>query len=158
MFIPMTISCPVARRNETGWRSRLWWRRLERRARRSFDRDLLAALRQLALENAPVVAAETPSSKARVVRLRLPGLTLAFAGVHPAVGERLTEAAAAGRTLRLVTAGRYGRLWWIAFSDGGAETVVAASHLRLTGDGGGASAGDRELGPSGGEAVLVAVG
>ncbi len=141
----MTISCPASKVDHTRWCTRLWWRRLERRARREFDRELLAALRELAEARTPVVGVVTDPVGA--ARFTLPGRTLTLARVDVRAAEPLSRQLLAGSPLRVSTAGRYGRLWWVAVWDGESETVLAGLHVRLSHGGGGA--GEAE-GPPGG--------
>jgi hypothetical protein len=126
-----------------GWRSRRWWRRLERRAAAAHEKELLAALRQLAGAVPEIYHLEACStSPAELVRLLLPGRSLTLAGVRPAARAALASASAPGSRFRLVDSGRYGRYWWIAVSDGRHPIVVAGSHLLLL-DTGGGSRGNR---------------
>jgi hypothetical protein len=118
--------------------SRGWWRRLERRAIAAYQRDLLAELRTLAGESGDIEALDaSPGSGGEVLRLQISGRLLTIAWVLPTTATAVGDAAAAG-PLRIVDAGRYGRMWWITVSSGATETVVGGSRLRLTPVGGGA--------------------
>jgi hypothetical protein len=117
--------------------SRRWWRRLERSAIAAHERDLLAALRRLAEQRAPCfVLTECPDNPAGVLGLMLLQQRLSLAEVQPA-GRRALQAMQIGGPLQITGGGRYGRLWWIAVSNGLVHTVVAGSQVRLSGDLGG---------------------
>jgi hypothetical protein len=115
-----------------------WWRRLERRAIAAYERDLLAELRTIAGESADIEVFDArPAAAGQVLRLRISGRLLTIAWVHPTTVVAVAEAGAAA-PLRIVDAGRYGRMWWITISSGATQTVVGGSRLRLTPVDGGA--------------------
>jgi hypothetical protein len=60
-----------------------------------------------------------------------------MAGVLPAQRRELKAMQASG-PLQVIAGGRYGRLWWIALSNGQVQTVVAGSRVRLVDEAGGA--------------------
>jgi hypothetical protein len=124
------------RRHRNG-HSRRWWRRLERKALAAHERDLLGAVQQLAQDRVHcLVAAEQADNPADVLRLLLSRQSLSLAEVMPA-RRRALQAMQASGPLRIAGGGRYGRLWWIALSNGLVQTVVAGSQVRLTGEAGG---------------------
>jgi hypothetical protein len=126
------------RRHRNG-HSRQWWRRLERKAIAAYERDLLVELQQLAEERAHcLVLAEGADNPAGVLRLLLQQQRLSMAEVLPS-RRRALQAMQAGGPLQLTGGGRYGRLWWIALSNGLVHMVVAGSQVRLSGDAGGAA-------------------
>jgi hypothetical protein len=110
--------------------SRRWWRRLERRAVVGYERDLLAELRGLAGGSGEIKAIDCRSGVAgEVVRLHLPGRLLTIVGVVPQTAAAVSGAAG---PLRITSAGRYGRIWWVAISNATTEQVVGGGRLRLT--------------------------
>jgi hypothetical protein len=132
--------------DEITWTTRSWWRRLERRARIAFERDLLAALREVAETRSPVVAIDIRrDTTLGFVRLTLPGRTLMLAGLEPNAVRPLRGRLLEDMPLWLTRAGRYGRLWWVALTDGDSETVIGGLHVRLTNGGGGQPVDDAGL-------------
>ncbi len=108
------------------------WRRLERRARTHFERDVLESLLRLAGQSPLLSSVDvTVSPHVDVTRLRLSNGILTLAGVHPVERAFLARASTAGQ-LTLIDGGRYGRYWWIRLSDGYRPRVVAGRHLRVS--------------------------
>jgi hypothetical protein len=115
-----------------------WWRRLERRAIAAYEQDLLAELRTIAGESADIkVFDATPATAGDVVRLQIAERLLTIAWVLPTAVNAAAEGSGSA-PLRIVDAGRYGRMWWITISNGATQSLIGGSRLRLTAVNGGA--------------------
>jgi hypothetical protein len=118
--------------------SRGWWRRLERRAIAAYEQDLLAELCTIAGESAEIELFDaTAATAGDVVRLQISERLLTIAWVLPTAVNAVAEARGSA-PLRIVDAGRYGRIWWITISNGATQTLIGGSRLRLTPVDGGA--------------------
>lgn len=108
------------------------WQRLERAALRGHDRDLLRTVRDLSVAR-PEVLDATGSWMPGALSLQLSGRRVLLGGVVPSPAWSALAMAWSPVPLRLVKAGRYGKLWWIALSGQG-EQLVLATHLRVVND------------------------
>jgi hypothetical protein len=124
-----------------GRRALRWWDQAERRAVADHERWVCQTLQRLAFPQTKVLAAadaegrSRPAARAGIVSLTVPGWEVLLAGVAPVPRSALADAAGRGR-LRLDSAGRYGRFWWIQAAEDspghGEKVVLLGSHLHLS--------------------------
>jgi hypothetical protein len=131
------MTCPLTKtRDMSPFPSARWWRRLERRARAAFDGDQLDTLRRLGSDASAVTAiAFDADSLASLLRVRLGDHVVILAGIDPRARELLHQAFHSSATVRFEDAGRYGRVWWISYSDERETNVITASRVRCSFDG-----------------------
>ncbi len=108
------------------------WRRIERAAVRGYERDLLRTVRDLSAAR-PAVLDATGSWMPGALSLQLSGRRVLLGGVAPSAAWSVLAMAWSSVPLRLVNAGRYGKLWWIALG-GQEQQVILATHLRVVND------------------------
>jgi hypothetical protein len=104
---------------------------LERRAIAAHERELLAALRDQAAAGTPVDSVTVGHDGLGAVWLELGGWQLTLAGVTPRAAATVTRLGAGTAPLALVEAGRYGKAWWVAITDGADRLVLLAARAHL---------------------------
>lgn len=110
------------------------WRRIERRAIRSHDRDLGRHLAALTRAASTVVDVHISSSPGAAL-VRLAGHRLILGPVSRAATDAVGGLVQSGSDVRLARAGRYGRNWWIAVtSSAGDEVILLGGRLQITHD------------------------
>jgi hypothetical protein len=126
---------------ETTHRAERSWRRIERRAVRHHERDVLRTLCALSVAHTPVLTIEVEDGRVgSILGLSLPDHRLVMAPIAPGVARRLGRigsALNAHATPALRASGRYGPQWWLAVAWGAHTVTVLGGQLHLTPRGGG---------------------
>jgi hypothetical protein len=114
------------------------WRRLERRAVRGYERDLLAAVAELCARHAVVTGIELDPAAGRTARIGLGDRRLTLGPLGPVGLALLARARRDDGSLGLDAVGRYGPYWWLRLSTAAQPVTLLSYALRLSGNGGGA--------------------
>jgi hypothetical protein len=113
------------------------WRRMERRAVKGHERDLLAALEKLSSGRPEVTGIDVDPGTGLTVTMGLGRQQLVMGPLSPSSAAVVSRVRRDAEVVGFDAVGRYGPFWWIRLSTGCRPVTLLGRRLRLSSGGGG---------------------